>query len=173
MCFLLASQYPRAPHSGAQAFPAFLFVPLVHQAAKEGLSPLQRTPELWFPACGSTCLLPRVSVHPHYFPLPLRSFLGAEVSAQCFFPSYPTTWESFLQPWSYSCSSSFQFVFSENFSTCRCIFHVLLGVGELHILLLHLFNPPFQCNIWNQYKKLFLTQKLNTKDWKWKKVKSL
>lgn len=46
-----------------------------------------------------------------------------------------------------SLSPNLQLVFSENFSTCRCIFHVLLGVGELHILLLHLLNPPFQCNI--------------------------
>ena len=33
---------------------------------------------------------------------------------------------SFLQPWLYSNPSSFQFVFSENCSTCRCIFNVFL-----------------------------------------------
>ena len=37
--------------------------------------------------------------------------------------------------------ASFQLVFSENWSTYRCIVDVFLGVTELHILLLHHLDP--------------------------------
>lgn len=61
----------------------------------------------------------------------------------CFFPlSYPDTWQSFLQPWLYGNSASFQLVFQENHSTCRCIFDMFIVGGELHILLFcHLDRP--------------------------------
>ena len=43
-------------------------------------------------------------------------------------PSYPITCKTFLQTWLYkSLSASLQFVFSENCSTCRCIFDVSWG----------------------------------------------
>lgn len=51
---------------------------------------------------------------------------------------------SFLQPWLYGCPSvSFQLVFSENSSICRCIFDVFIGGGELHAGLLHYLDVSF------------------------------
>ena len=45
-----------------------------------------------------------------------------------FFPSYPVMWKSFLQLWFYKNSSaSFQLIFHENCSTCRCILMCLQG----------------------------------------------
>ena len=59
-----------------------------------------------------------------------------------FSPSYPDTWQSFLQPWLYGNSASFQLVFQENHSTCRCIFDMFIAGGELHILLFCHLDPP-------------------------------
>lgn len=59
-----------------------------------------------------------------------------------FSPSYPDTWQSFLQPWLYGNSTSFQLVFQENHSTCRCIFDMFIAGGELHILLFCHLDPP-------------------------------
>ena len=53
------------------------------------------------------------------------------------FPSYLLLCRSFLQPWLYKSSCQFQLVFSENWSTCRCIFDVFVEGGEFHVLLLH------------------------------------
>ena len=54
-----------------------------------------------------------------------------------FFPHYLVMWKSYLQFFVYRSSfASFQLVFHENCPTCRCIFDVLVGRGELHVLLL-------------------------------------
>ena len=59
--------------------------------------------------------------------------LGVQVlTLSLLFPFYLTQCGSFLQPWlCKSLSASLQFVFSENYSTCRCIFDVLMGEDEL------------------------------------------
>ena len=41
-------------------------------------------------------------------------------------------------------SASFQLVFCENCSTCRCIFDVFVGEGELRVLLLCHLDLPWQ-----------------------------
>lgn len=60
------------------------------------------------------------------------------------FLSYLVIWRSFLQLWcNRGSSASFKLVFHKNFSTCRCIFDVFVGRGELHILLFcELHTPP-------------------------------
>ena len=55
--------------------------------------------------------------------------------------SHPVMWWSFLQCWFYEILSV-QWVFCENRSTCRCIFDVFVGEGELHVLLLHRLGLP-------------------------------
>ena len=60
--------------------------------------------------------------------------------ASLFFLSYMIIYVFFLQPCVYrSPSASFQIVFSEHYTTCRCIFDAFLGTGELQVgvLLLH------------------------------------
>ena len=53
-------------------------------------------------------------------------------------PSYQIAHGSSLQPWLHrSLSASFQLVFRENCSTCRCIFNVFMCCGVFHICLLH------------------------------------
>ena len=62
------------------------------------------------------------------FQIPLR---GRGPNPTPFFPSYPVTWKSFLQLWLYrSSSASFQLVFHEQCSACRCIFNVFVAGGE-------------------------------------------
>ena len=111
--------------------------PIIPPTSKGGLSPPCRTTGLGCPFFGLTCSLPRVGVCPCNLPFPLSRLPGAQVpNWSLFFPSYPITYASFLQPWLLrSPSSSFKLVFSENYSTCRCIFYVFLWGGELHILL--------------------------------------
>lgn len=59
----------------------------------------------------------------------------------CLFPVLPASVEAFVQVWVYKNSSaSFQLVFCENCSTCRCVFDVFVGRDEL--LLCHLDHPP-------------------------------
>ena len=54
------------------------------------------------------------------------------------FSSYLMMCGFFSQLWLYrSPSASFQLVFSENCSTCRCTFDVFVEGSEFHILLLH------------------------------------
>ena len=54
------------------------------------------------------------------------------------FPSYLILCGSFLQPCLFkSPSASCQLVFSENYSTCGCIFNVFVVGGEFHVLLLY------------------------------------
>lgn len=79
-------------------------------------------------------------------PFLLSPLPGAQVPTwSLLFPSYTITYGFFLQSW--LCSSfpdSFQIVFSETYSTCRCIFDVFVGRGELHVFLLwHLDSPAF------------------------------
>lgn len=78
------------------------------------------------------------------FPLSQLPPRGARLIPIPFFPSCSVTWESFLLLWLYKRSNvSFQLVFCEIHSTCRCIFDVFVGEGELRILLpLHLNPPP-------------------------------
>ena len=90
---------------------------------QEGLSPMCRIPELGSPVCGSTHSLPRASVHLCDLLFPLSHLPGVQVLTQCFLPILPIMCVSFLQPWLYrSLSASFQLVFHEDCSACRCIF---------------------------------------------------
>ena len=76
------------------------------------------------------------------FPLSQLPPRGARLIPIPFFPSCSVTWESFLLLWLYKRSNvSFQLVFCEIHSTCRCIFDVFAGGGEFHVLLLHHFDP--------------------------------
>ena len=104
-----------------------------------GLSPPCRNPGLGCPVFGSSHSLPRVRVCPCNHPFPLSPFPGAYIPTQSLlFFFYLIMCVSFLQPWLYkSVSASFQLVFSENCSTCRCIFVMFMGRDNLHILLLH------------------------------------
>ena len=66
-----------------------------------GLSPTRRTPGLGRKVCGLIWSLPRVDVHVHLWnlPLPLSPLPGAHVpTLSLFFPPYPNTRVSFLQP---------------------------------------------------------------------------
>ena len=68
----------------------------------------------------------------------LSSCPGSQGSTGLLFFSSYWMFVSFLQPWlCRSPSASFQLVFSENCSTCRCTFDVFVEGGEFHILLLH------------------------------------
>ena len=106
---------------------ALLLVPTVVQPAKGGLFPLRRTPGLGYSDYGFNHSLPRAGDDPRNLFYPLSSLPGAELltwSLSSLLVSLVTC-VSFLQPWLYSdSSSSFQLVFSDNFSTCRCIFDV-------------------------------------------------
>ena len=69
--------------------------------------------------------------------------LGVQVPTwSLFFPSYPTPCGSFIQPWlqKKSFSFCFQFVFSENFSTCRSFFFSL-SLFSFWLLLWHAEVP--------------------------------
>lgn len=60
------------------------------------------------------------------------------------FPSYLILCGSFLQTWFYK-AVCLQFVFSEDCSTCRCIFDMFVSVGKLCVLLLcHLDIPSLE-----------------------------
>ena len=92
------------------------------------------TPGLGLPICGSNCSLPREVLHPWNLPPFLSPLPGAQVPTwSLFFPSCLIPRGSFLQPWLYKgLSASLQVVFSENYSTCRCIFDVFVRGGEFH-----------------------------------------
>ena len=109
-----------------------------------GSSSLCCTPGLRHPICGLNHSPCREGLCPCNLPFPLSPLPGSQVPTWLLvFPSYPFLCESFLQPWLYrSLSDSFQLVFSENFSTCRCIFEVFIGGVEFHVLLLHLSSSP-------------------------------
>ena len=117
----------------------------VPATSQGGLSPLHRTSELQHSLWDLNCSLPRFDVLPCSLPFFLSSLSGAQVPHGLLFPSFnPITCGSFLQPWFYrSPSASFQLVFSENYSSCRFIFDVFVGRGELYVLLFcHLdWNP--------------------------------
>ena len=118
-----------------------------------GLSPLCRIPRLRYPICGSDLSLSRVSVSPCNLSFPLSPLLVAQVLTQpLFFHSYSIMCLSFLQPWLYrSHSSSFQLIFSENFSACRCIFDVFLAGSELQILLFCHLDPNSLLSVLSMY----------------------
>ena len=74
---------------------------------------------------------------------PYRSLQGDTSWHDAFtFLSYLVIWRSFLQLWCYRSSAGLQLVFHKNCSTCRCIFDVFVGRGELHILLFCGLDPP-------------------------------
>ena len=86
----------------------------------QGSSPLCRS-RTECPIHGSGCSSPRVGT-------------------SLFFLSYTIIYVFFLQPCVFrSPSASFQIVFSEHYTTFRCIFDAFLGTGELQVgvLLLH------------------------------------
>ena len=89
-----------------------------------------------------------------YFPP--RPFLGHRSQLNAVFPpSYSVTRKSFLQPWLYKgSSSSFRLVFHKNCLTCRCIFDVFMGQGEIQVLTLPLRSPS---KIFFILKELYLT----------------
>ena len=61
-----------------------------------------------------------------------------------FFPSCLVRWRFFLQLWLYRSSSvSFQLVFHENYSVCRCILDASGGGGERHSLSFCHLEPSF------------------------------
>ena len=136
--------HPLRPASGAsqhgvQASHSPPLVPVILQTSKRSSLPhVGLRPRLQRPTRGPHYSLPRVGIHPCFLPFPLNPLLGAQVLTQSlFFPSYVITCVFFLQPWLYrSPYASFQVVFSENCSTCRCIFDVFVGECDLHILLL-------------------------------------
>ena len=89
-----------------------------------GLSAPHRTPGLGHPVCGSHSAYPKACLHAFAFPFPELAPKDTGPLSDCFFFSfYPITHMCVLQSWLYqSPSAHFQLVFSENFSTCRCIF---------------------------------------------------
>ena len=118
-----------------QASSAFLSISVVLQVAKVAfllcIGPQDchsaHSPEQW-----STCEIS----------FPLSPLPGAQVQTQSlYFPSYLIMCVFFLQPLLYMSPASFELVFHES-STCRCIFDVFVGRGEVHILLLHHLDLP-------------------------------
>ena len=95
-------------------------------------------PGLGSPVCGSNCSLLRED-HPCNLPPLLSPLPGAQVpSRSLLFPSYPIPCGSFLQLLLFRIlSARLQLIFSENCSTCRCIFDVFVVGGEFHVLLLY------------------------------------
>ena len=90
-------------------------------------SPLCMTPGLGHPAHDPHCSLSGlVSAHV-YSPFSLSP-------DDHFPPSLLITYGSLLQPWMYR---GLSVRFNENLPKCGCIFVVLTGKGEFHILLLH------------------------------------
>ena len=76
------------------------------------------------------------------FPLLQLPPRGASLIPMPFPPSCSVTWESFLLLQLCKRSRvSFQLVFCEIRSTCRCIFDVFAGGDKFHVLLLHHFDP--------------------------------
>ena len=122
---LRANQHLCAPHKWNPSFSRLSLCPSGSPSNQWVLSPPHRSPGLRCPVCGLTYSLPRAGVYPSNLPFPLSFLPGAQVPTQSlFFPSYPIVCVSFLQPWLYRSPVSFQLVFSENCSTCRCIFDV-------------------------------------------------
>ena len=101
-------------------------------------SPPHRTSGLGHPSWSLYRSLPRIGLCLSNLSFPLSSLPGVQILTQMLlFPSYSIPCVSFLQPWLYrSPPASFQFVFSENCSTCRCILDMFMGGCEVHVLLL-------------------------------------
>ena len=118
------SKHLCAPHGRIQASHS----PPVGPTSQGGSSSLCQTPGLGCPICGLNRSFPREGLHLYYLLFPLSPLPGAQVLTQSlFFSSYLITYVSFLRPWlCKSPSASFQFVFSENCFTCRCIFGVFM-----------------------------------------------
>ena len=123
--------------STASASPALLFVLVVLQAG--GLCLSCRILGL-----GMVCVFTPQDKSP-----PISSFFSSQMPPRCpnlmlFSPFYIVMQESFLQTWFYRSSATFQLVFQENCSTCRCIFYVFVGAGsgELYVPLLCHLDPP-------------------------------
>ena len=129
-CFRSKQAYVCSSQIESKLPKALLLVPLPIQLAKGTELPSVR-PQGW-------CTQNMASTaHSQGSPL-LSPLPGAQVpTLSPLFPSYPILYGSFLQPWLYrSLSATLQLVFSENFSTCRCIFEVFMEVGESYVLLL-------------------------------------
>ena len=124
----MAAQHPcTAPLEWSLGFSSLSFCPSGSPCSHKVLSTLLRTPGLGTSVYGLT--------HPFYpggLPFPLSSIPGAQVPTWCFFPPVLPDYlevESFLQAWLFrNSSASFQLIFHENFSTCRCIFDVFVGL---------------------------------------------
>ena len=118
-----ASQDTCTPQEQSPGFSSLFVHPSSPPTSQGGLSPLHRNPGLGYPVCGLTHSLPSVGIHQCNLPSPLSPLRGAQIlTRSLFFPFYSIVCVSFLEPWLYrSPSASFQLVFSENCSTCRCI----------------------------------------------------
>lgn len=138
LCLALAAiQHACAPHEQRPG----LFHPFIYCSGlptSEGdLSPPSRMPGMGHPVCGLTCSLPRAHVCSCNLPFPLSPIPGAQVPIQLLcFPSNPITCVSFLQ---LGCTDVLLPVFSEDSSTCRCIFDVF-GAGAVKRCALWLLN---------------------------------
>lgn len=124
--------------NGVQASRSLPVSPCCPPSSQRDSSPCiglqDQVPNSWL-----SLLTPQGGCLPVYSSFSSESLPGAQVLTwSLFFPSYPVTHISFLQPWMYrSPFASFQIVFSENYSTCRSIFDVLLRGGEVCVHLLH------------------------------------
>lgn len=136
---LSGRQHAHTPHEQNLCFISHSLCLSRFHSWQESLSSLCRISGLGFPDCELTYSLPRVIVN-----LLTDLFQGDTSWHDAFtFLSYLVIQRSFLQLWCYRRSSaSLQLVFHKNCSTCRCIFDVFVGRGELHILLFWSLDPP-------------------------------
>ena len=90
------------------------------------------------PIWGSNYSHPMENFYPCNLPFPESPPWDTGPNLISCFPFYPIPCGSFLQPWlDRNLSASFQLVFNENCSTCKCTFDMFDGEGEFHILLPH------------------------------------
>lgn len=95
--------------------------------------------------------------------LPFRFFSGWGSWRYAFFLSYLVRWRFFLQLWLYRSSSvSFQLVFHENYSVCRCVSDISGGGGECQSLILPSWALLWKTQFVIVYKSSKLGQTLKT-----------
>ena len=138
-CFVSKQVCAHSSWAESRFLTAFLLISLVFSPSKGTVFPVSdsrvEVPNTWLKLLTSLWGSPSLCNPP---PL-LWRLPGAQVPTwSLLFPSYVIPPGSFSQFWLYkSLSASLHFIFSENFSTCRCIFDVFIGGSELHGLLFH------------------------------------